>query len=146
MGEMTEMILNGFLCEQCGAWLEDREEDGYPRKCEECEKENDTKKTDRSPANQSIPKTSKENYTMFGSEIKHYYTDTGVLIDDVDLIFELTYRPYEATQGQERTYIVSQQDIADVIENNGLEHLQHVEPIAFGKEYIEMLQDEGGRL
>lgn len=85
-------------------------------------------------------------YNMFGSEIKHYYTDTGVLIDDVDLIFELTYSPCEATQGQERTYIVSQQDIADVIENNGLEHLQYVEPIAFGKEYIEMLQDEGDSL
>lgn len=36
MGEITEMILEGILCEQCGS-LVDGKESGYPRKCEDCE-------------------------------------------------------------------------------------------------------------
>jgi hypothetical protein len=38
MGEIAEMMLNGFYCEQCGSLI-DGEEPGYPRKCEDCEKE-----------------------------------------------------------------------------------------------------------
>lgn len=40
MGELAEMTLNGLLCEVCGAYVEDFEEPGYPRKCEDCEEEN----------------------------------------------------------------------------------------------------------
>jgi hypothetical protein len=35
MGESTEMILEGFLCEECGSLI-DGEEPGFPRKCEDC--------------------------------------------------------------------------------------------------------------
>jgi hypothetical protein len=35
MGEITEMILEGILCEQCGAWI-DEEFSGSPRKCDHC--------------------------------------------------------------------------------------------------------------
>lgn len=38
MGEIAEKILNGQLCEVCGAFV-DGEEPGYPRKCEDCENE-----------------------------------------------------------------------------------------------------------
>lgn len=38
MGEISEMILNGLLCEVCGTYV-DGEEPGYPRKCEDCENE-----------------------------------------------------------------------------------------------------------
>lgn len=37
MGEMTEMILNGLLCDVCGAYMDDLEEPGYPRTCDDCE-------------------------------------------------------------------------------------------------------------
>lgn len=36
MGEITEDILNGLLCEVCGSYMEDFKETGYPRKCEDC--------------------------------------------------------------------------------------------------------------
>lgn len=36
MGEAAEMVLEGLLCEVCGAYV-DGEEPGYPRKCENCE-------------------------------------------------------------------------------------------------------------
>jgi hypothetical protein len=35
MGEITEMILEGFLCEHCGAFI-DEDAGGFPRKCEDC--------------------------------------------------------------------------------------------------------------
>lgn len=35
MGEILEMMLEGILCEQCGALI-DGEETGYPRLCEDC--------------------------------------------------------------------------------------------------------------
>jgi hypothetical protein len=35
VGEIAEMILEGFLCEDCGS-LVDGEEPGFPRKCEDC--------------------------------------------------------------------------------------------------------------
>lgn len=38
MGEIAEMILNGVLCDICGC-LVDGEEVGYPRKCEDCEED-----------------------------------------------------------------------------------------------------------
>ena len=38
MGEVTDMILSGILCEECGGMAGDEpEEVGYPRKCEDCE-------------------------------------------------------------------------------------------------------------
>ena len=36
MGEITEMILAGVLCEQCGVYI-DEKASGYPRSCEDCE-------------------------------------------------------------------------------------------------------------
>ena len=35
MGEITEMILEGFLCENCGVFI-DEKAGGFPRKCEDC--------------------------------------------------------------------------------------------------------------
>jgi hypothetical protein len=35
MGEITEMVLEGILCDQCGV-LVDGEVSGYPRRCEDC--------------------------------------------------------------------------------------------------------------
>lgn len=40
MGDMTEMILDGLLCESCGVYI-DGEAPGYPRLCEDCEAENE---------------------------------------------------------------------------------------------------------
>jgi len=53
MGEITDMFLDGTLCEECGALIEDMTEGaielpngkwkmvkkppGYPRKCKDCE-------------------------------------------------------------------------------------------------------------
>jgi len=39
MSEITEMILEGILCEICGVYLDDREEKPHPHKCEDCENE-----------------------------------------------------------------------------------------------------------
>ena len=40
MGDITELILEGVLCQECGGLMEDIEEDfggpGYPQTCEEC--------------------------------------------------------------------------------------------------------------
>jgi hypothetical protein len=36
VGEIAEMVLNGILCEQCGAYIADGEEAGYPRLCATC--------------------------------------------------------------------------------------------------------------
>ncbi len=33
-----EDVLNGLVCQVCGSWMEDFEEVGYPRTCEDCEK------------------------------------------------------------------------------------------------------------
>lgn len=38
MSEVTELILDGILCEQCGQ-LVDIEPVGYPRRCEDCDSE-----------------------------------------------------------------------------------------------------------
>lgn len=32
-------ILSGLVCQECGCWMEDFKEVGYPRTCEDCEKE-----------------------------------------------------------------------------------------------------------
>ena len=39
MGEIAEAIINGLMCEQCGVYLKDLEEPGYPRCCKECAKD-----------------------------------------------------------------------------------------------------------
>ena len=47
MGEMSEAILEGIFCQMCGCLMEDMLNDndelveppGYPRTCEDCEKE-----------------------------------------------------------------------------------------------------------
>ena len=38
MGEITDMILKGFLCQECGGVVEDSLEEvpGYPVTCEDC--------------------------------------------------------------------------------------------------------------
>lgn len=33
---MAEDVLNGLICQTCGSWVEDFEEVGYPRDCEDC--------------------------------------------------------------------------------------------------------------
>ena len=38
MGEIAEMVLDGILCESCGAMV-DGYAAGYPRMCANCEKE-----------------------------------------------------------------------------------------------------------
>lgn len=39
MGEIANMMVDGVLCQQCGV-LVDGDVPGYPRYCEDCEKEN----------------------------------------------------------------------------------------------------------
>lgn len=43
MGETTEMILEGILCESCGVFIDDANP-GYPRRCEDCEEYNNEKR------------------------------------------------------------------------------------------------------
>ncbi len=38
MGDISEMMLDGTLCEACGAFI-DEEECGYPRLCAACSQE-----------------------------------------------------------------------------------------------------------
>lgn len=38
MGETTELILDGILCELCGVFISE-EGCGYPRSCEDCEED-----------------------------------------------------------------------------------------------------------
>lgn len=65
---------------------------------------------------------------------------TGEVINDEDLVFEITVRPYESNSSQKSTLIVTQMTIADVIEKHGLKHCIHTVPVAFGKEYKEGLK------
>lgn len=37
LGEIADMVVNGFLCQECGSHI-DFEEPGYPRSCEDCAK------------------------------------------------------------------------------------------------------------
>lgn len=39
MGEISDMMMEGILCEQCGSFIEDAESSGFPRKCADCLKE-----------------------------------------------------------------------------------------------------------
>jgi hypothetical protein len=39
MGEITEMVLDGILCESCGVYIDDGEIPGHPRRCKGCEVE-----------------------------------------------------------------------------------------------------------
>lgn len=36
MGEIADMMLEGILCEQCGEFIDDDMEAGFPRLCESC--------------------------------------------------------------------------------------------------------------
>lgn len=36
MGEIADAMINGFYCEECGAFI-DGKEPGYPRKCGSCQ-------------------------------------------------------------------------------------------------------------
>lgn len=36
MGEITDMVLDGLLCEQCGVFI-DGNASGYPRTCNDCD-------------------------------------------------------------------------------------------------------------
>lgn len=38
MGDVADMMIEGYLCEQCGMVI-DGEEPGYPRKCKECKRD-----------------------------------------------------------------------------------------------------------
>ena len=37
MGEIAEMMLEGIMCEECGEFIDDGEECGYPRLCAGCQ-------------------------------------------------------------------------------------------------------------
>lgn len=40
MGEITEMMLEGILCQECGVYMDD--DDDFPHSCEDCkEAQND---------------------------------------------------------------------------------------------------------
>ncbi|WP_258022808.1 hypothetical protein [Brevibacillus formosus] len=39
MGEVAEMIISGLVCQVCGESMDDFEEPGYPRTCEDCQEE-----------------------------------------------------------------------------------------------------------
>ncbi len=39
MGEIADMMIEGFLCQYCGQAMDDHEEPGYPRTCDDCEEE-----------------------------------------------------------------------------------------------------------
>ncbi len=36
MGDITDMILNGDMCQCCGVWINDGDGNGYPEKCPDC--------------------------------------------------------------------------------------------------------------
>jgi predicted Zn-ribbon and HTH transcriptional regulator len=40
MGELTEMILEGILCEKCGQYI--GQPIGYPQKCKDCKDDDDS--------------------------------------------------------------------------------------------------------
>ena len=42
MGDIAEMIMMGFLCQKCGAYI-DRDAWGFPRNCDCCEIEENRK-------------------------------------------------------------------------------------------------------
>lgn len=39
MGEIADMMVNGFMCQSCGQFMPDGEEPGYPRDCQDCKNE-----------------------------------------------------------------------------------------------------------
>ncbi|GBG09475.1 hypothetical protein PAT3040_04121 [Paenibacillus agaridevorans] len=39
MGDIADMILEGILCKGCGSYIDDGEEPGHPRTCDDCENE-----------------------------------------------------------------------------------------------------------
>ncbi|MGK5511744.1 hypothetical protein [Brevibacillus formosus] len=39
MGELTEMMLSGMLCQVCGAYMDDFDDPGHPRTCQDCKEE-----------------------------------------------------------------------------------------------------------
>ncbi|EJL44000.1 hypothetical protein PMI08_02118 [Brevibacillus sp. CF112] len=39
VGEAADSILSGLMCQVCGAYMEDFEEPGYPRTCEDCQED-----------------------------------------------------------------------------------------------------------
>lgn len=36
MSDFVEMVLEGLVCENCGELMDDMEEVGYPRSCQDC--------------------------------------------------------------------------------------------------------------
>lgn len=39
MGDIAEMMMEGTLCQECGGFIDDDEDGGYPRTCEDCKRE-----------------------------------------------------------------------------------------------------------
>lgn len=37
MGEIADEVLSGFRCERCACVMDDHDEPGHPRICQECE-------------------------------------------------------------------------------------------------------------
>ena len=42
MGEIAEMMLEGAMCEECGEFIDDGEECGYPRLCAACQPQHES--------------------------------------------------------------------------------------------------------
>lgn len=55
MGDIADMILEGLLCEGCGAYIDD-DSDGVPRRCGDCQRF-DAQEARSRPAKASAPKT-----------------------------------------------------------------------------------------
>ena len=49
MGDISEMMLDGTLCEVCGEFI-DEEDCGYPRKCAACSQDDSPEKGKKKPA------------------------------------------------------------------------------------------------
>jgi len=56
MGDIADMILEGLLCEGCGAYI-DGDGDGVPRRCGDCERYDQQDARSRSAAKAAAPKT-----------------------------------------------------------------------------------------
>lgn len=64
MGEISEMMLDGTLCQFCGAVFDDLTAPGFPRTCKSCSKEHKTVKKVQLTDSQRIDLLEKEMKKM----------------------------------------------------------------------------------
>ncbi len=48
MGDISDMMLDGTLCEQCGEYIDD-DEGGFPRLCAACNQDDEIQKREPKP-------------------------------------------------------------------------------------------------